>query len=144
MVAVCALLAGGAVPATAQQSESDPVARALANADRLTSRRTNADCRREAAAAIMRGDPDIIVCAPAEDYREPVPEVYGPAYGSTDGRAAEPTEPCGLSLQTPCFEGVDMLRVARFVGDKLLDIFDADRDLGAGTPIPERFRGANR
>jgi hypothetical protein len=126
------------------QDAPDPVAQAMANADRLTARRTNAQCRREAAAALDRGDPDIIVCAPAENYAPPIPELYGPVYGSTDGRAVDPTEPCGLSLQTPCFEGVDVLAAVRFVGGKILDLFDPDRDLGAGTPIPDRFRGANR
>lgn len=116
---------------------------ALTNADRLTARRTDADCRREAAAAIARGDADIIVCAPVQDQALPVPEVYGPVYGSTDGRAVD-VPACGLSLQEPCFEGVDVFRVAGFVADKLLDIFDPDRDLGTPTPIPDRYRGANR
>jgi hypothetical protein len=117
----------------------------IANADRLTQRRTNADCRREAAAAILRGDPDIIVCAPEQDQALPVPEVYGPLAGSTDGAAVRPEgEPCGVSLQRPCFEGVDVLAAVRFIGDKLLDIINPDRDLGAATPIPDRYRGANR
>ncbi len=137
--ALCVPGVGYAQPAPPPLS----VEQALANNDRLTTRRTAADCRREAAVAIARGDPDIIVCAALQDQVLPVPEVYGPVYGSTDGRVVDiPT--CGLSLQEPCYEGVNLLAVVGFLGDKLLDIFNPDRDLGEGTPIPERYRGANR
>jgi hypothetical protein len=144
-----ALIGALSLPAVAlaQSVPAIPPARtaeqAIANANRLTSRRTAADCRRAAAVAIARGEEDIIVCAAEQDQALPVPEVYGPVYGSTDGRAVDvPT--CGLSLQEPCYEGVNLLAVVGFIGDKLLDVFNPDRDLGEGTPIPERFRGANR
>lgn len=131
------------LPAFAQVAP-DPVAEAIANGNRLTQRRTAADCRREAAAAVARGEQDIIVCASVSDQALPIPEVYGPVPGSTDGAAVVPEMPCGLSMQYPCFEGINLLAVVGFLSDKLLDIFNPDRDLGAGTPIPERYRGANR
>lgn len=136
------------MPVAAQTQATPPpspltAGQALANAAALTRRRTAADCRQEAAAAIARGEQDIIVCAVEQDQALPVPEVYGPVHGSTDGRAVE-IHSCGLGLQNPCFEGVDVFRVAGFLGDKLPDIINPDRDLGPGTPIPQRYRGANR
>jgi hypothetical protein len=149
LLATLATLLAGAMapigPLFAQSRDSaDPVAMAIANADRLTARRTNADCRRQAAAAIARGDPDIIVCAPEQDQYLPVPEVYGPVYGSTDGRAVDPTEPCGLSLQTSCYEGFNLLGAIPATITIVSRLLDPDQDLGTPTPIPDRFRGANR
>ena len=144
LLAIAALLS--VQPAWAAPVPAAPTlsaAEAIANADRLTQRRTAADCRREAAVAWARGEEDIIVCAAEQDQALPVPEVYGPVHGSTDGRAVDIPE-CGLSLQEPCFEGIDVMPVVGFFGDKLLDIINPDRDLGPGTPIPERYRGANR
>jgi hypothetical protein len=143
MFAALALLLAPPVHAQLQDTP-DPVAVLLANADRLTARRTNADCRREAAAAIARGNADIIVCAPEQDQALPVPEVYGPVAGSTDGRAVDPTEPCGLSLGTPCYEGLDLIAGISGVYTAVSRLLDPDQDLGEPTPIPRRFRGVNR
>jgi hypothetical protein len=145
LLGVAALALLPLAPAHAQDMDApDPVTTLIANADRLTARRTNADCRREAAAAIARGQTDIIVCAPDHDLTLPVPEVYGPVYGSTDGRAVDPTEPCGLSLQTPCYEGFNLLAAIPAVATIVSRLFDPDQDLGEGARIPDRFRGANR
>lgn len=144
-VAALVLSSASAIAPAIAQVAPDPVAAAIANADRLTTRRTAADCRRDAAAAIARGEQDIIVCASVSEQALPIPEVYGPVPGSTDGAAVRPEGiPCGVVPSDPCFEGIDLLAVVGFLSDKLLDIFNPDRDLGAGAPIPERYRGANR
>ncbi len=97
-------------------------------------------CREQAAAS-----DDIIVCAPAPVEALPVPEVYGPAYASTDGRAVDPRGvPCGASISNQCYEGLDLVAMASATVGVLLMAIDPDRNLGEGTRIPERFRGANR
>jgi hypothetical protein len=111
---------------------------AMDAARRYTARRTRADCIAEAVTS-----PDIIVCAPRDDQPLPVPEVYGPVPGSTDGAAVQPTIPCELE-QAGCFSGVNLPKVAGAVIGIVGLILDPDRDLGEGAAIPERFRGANR
>lgn len=113
---------------------------AMAVARQYTTRRTRADCVAEAAATS-----DIVVCAPLRDQDLPVPEVYGPVPGSTDGAAVDPHGvPCGASISNNCYSGVDLISTAvgavRIIGL----ILDPDQNLGEGAAIPERFRGANR
>ncbi len=113
---------------------------AMAVARQFTTRRTRADCVAEAAATS-----DIVVCAPLRDQDLPVPEVYGPVPRSTDGAAVDPHGvPCGASISNNCYSGVDLIGTAvgavRIIGL----ILDPDQNLGEGTAIPERFRGANR
>lgn len=113
---------------------------AMVVARQFTARRTRADCVAEAAASS-----DIVVCAPLQDQDLPVPEVYGPVPGSTDGAAVDPHGvPCGASISNNCYSGIDLIGTAigavRIVGL----IFDPDQNLGEGAAIPKRFRGANR
>jgi hypothetical protein len=113
---------------------------AMVVARQFTARRTRADCVAEAAASS-----DIVVCAPLRDQDLPVPEVYGPVPGSTDGAAVDPHGvPCGASISNNCYSGIDLIGTAigavRIVGL----IFDPDQNLGEGAAIPKRFRGANR
>ena len=129
--------------AMAQPAPAVSVEQALANTARLTSRRTAADCRREAAVAIARGEQDIIVCAQEQDQALPVPEIYGPVYGSTDGRAVDIPE-CGLSLQDPCYEGFNLLAAIPALATIASRLLDPDQDLGEAARIPDRFRGTNR
>ncbi len=119
-----------------QPQVTDPMAAARA----LTQRRTRGDC---IADRLMTGD--IIVCAPIDDQQLPVPEIYGPVPGSTDGAAVDPHgPPCGASISNQCYGGIDVIGTvvgaARLIGL----LIDPDRNLGEGDPIPERFRGANR
>lgn len=103
-------------------------------------RRTRADCIAE---AMMSSD--IVVCAPRDDQQLPVPEVYGPQAGSTDGAAVDPRgEPCGASISNRCYTGVDLPKLAGALIGVVGLIVDPNRNLGEGDPIPERFRGANR
>ena len=103
-------------------------------------RRTRADCIAEAMVSS-----DIVVCAPLDDQQLPVPEVYGPQAGSTDGSAVDPRgPPCGASISGNCYTGVNLPRLAGAVIGAVSLIFDPNRNLGEGDPIPERFRGANR
>lgn len=131
------------IPSPSPLTPTISAEQAIANAVRLTSRRTAADCRREAAAALARGEEDIIVCAAEQDQALPVPEVYGPVYGSTDGRAVD-IPACGLSLQDPCYEGFNLLAAIPAAITIVSRLLDPDQDLGEAAAIPERFRGANR
>lgn len=120
----------------APAAATDPMAAARA----MTHRRTRADCVAEAVRSA-----DILVCAARDDQQLPVPEVYGPEPGSTDGAAVNPAGvPCGASISNPCYSGIDILATVggavRLVGL----LVDPDANLGEGAPIPERFRGANR
>ena len=112
----------------------------MANARRFARLRSYADCRADADAS-----GDIVVCGRAQDEGLPVPEVYGPVAGSTDGAAVDPHgEPCGASISNRCYVGVDLPKLAGAVIGVVGLLIDPDRNLGEGTPIPERFRGANR
>lgn len=113
---------------------------AMAVARQFTARRTRADCVAEAAATS-----DIVVCAPLRDQDLPVPEVYGPVPGSTDGAAVDPHGvPCGASISNDCYGSINLL-VAIPVGIGIVQLLiDPERNLGEGTAIPQRFRGANR
>lgn len=143
LIPISAALFGAPLPALAapvmlppQPQVEDPMAAARA----LTQRRTRGDCIAE---RVMTGD--IIVCAPIDDQQLPVPEVYGPVPGSTDGAAVDPRgPPCGASISNQCYGGIDV--ISTVVGTVRLIglLIDPDRNLGEGDPIPERFRGANR
>lgn len=129
-------------PPTAVQFETaDPVQQILAGGRRLGGRQSVADCMAEA-----ERSGDIIVCGSTNNGQTmPVPEVFGPIPGSTDGAAVDPRgPPCGASISNQCWGGVDLIGTAfntvRIVGLLL----DPDKNLGEGTRIPERFRGANR
>ncbi len=145
LLATMALLAAVEGRAAAPVIRDLPVAQAappdaMAVARQFTTRRTRADCIAEAAATS-----DIVVCAPLQDQDLPVPEVYGPVPGSTDGAAVDPHGvPCGASISNNCYSGVDLISTAvgavRIIGL----ILDPGQNLGEGTAIPERFRGANR
>ena len=127
--------------ATVQFETTDPVQQILAGGRRLGGRQSVADCMAEA-----ERSGDIIVCGSTnEGQAMPVPEVFGPTPGSTDGAAVDPHgPPCGASISNQCWGGVDLIGTAfgavRIVGLLL----DPDKNLGEGTRIPERFRGANR
>lgn len=130
------LAAASPVMLPPQPEVEDPMAAARA----LTRQRTRSDCIAE---RVTTGD--IIVCAPADDQQLPVPEIYGPVPGSTDGAAVAPRgPPCGASISNQCYGGVDVIGTlagaARLVGL----ILDPDGNLGEGDPIPKRYRGANR
>ena len=112
----------------------------MANARRFAGRRSYEDCRTEAAAS-----GDIVVCGRGQDEGLPVPEVYGPIAGSTDGAAVDPRgEPCGASISGHCYTGVDLPAVFGAAVGVIGLLLDPDKDLGEGTAIPQRFRGANR
>lgn len=144
-VALFVFCTPAALPAQSSPGPTLTARQAMANADRLTRQRTSADCRREAAAAMARGDQDIIVCAAPDDQHLPVPEVYGPVAGSTDGAAVDPRgEPCGLRVSNPCYEGFNVLAAVPALVGVVRNLLNPDRDLGPPTPIPDRFRGANR
>ena len=145
MLLVAAL---GAAPLAAQpvapvfapsQAERPDAATLVADAAASFRRPTRADCLARAATG------DIIVCASVQDQALPLPEVYGPVPGSTDGAAVDPAGiPCGASISNQCGGGIDVIRTVggaiRLVGL----LFDPDSNLGEGEAIPERFRGANR
>ncbi len=87
---------------------------------------------------------DIIVCAPRGDQTLPVPELYAPEAGSSDGAAVDPRGlPCGAG-PAGCYVGVGLPALARALAGGIASLIDPDRDLGEGDPIPARFRGANR
>lgn len=114
----------------------------LANARRMVVRRTVADCLAESAAATGG---DIVVCGRTHDDSLPLPEVFGPVAGSTDGAAVDPRgEPCGASISGHCYTGVDLPQLFGAAVGVVGLILDPDKNLGEGTPIPDRFRGANR
>lgn len=116
----------------------------MGNARALSHVRTRADCLADAAAAARTSD-DIVVCAADDPPVLPVPEVYGPVAGSTDGAAIDPHGvPCGASISNNCYSGLDIMAITSATIGMLLMAIDPDRNLGEGTPIPERFRGANR
>ena len=76
----------------------------MANARRFARLNSRSDCLADAARS-----GDIIVCGPPQDEGLPVPEVYGPIAGSTDGAAVDPRgEPCGASISGHCYSGVDL------------------------------------
>lgn len=119
-----------------QPEAEDPMAAARA----LTQRRTRSDC---IADRVTTGD--IVVCAPLDDQQLPVPEVYGPQPGSTDGAAVDPRgPPCGASISNQCYGGVDIIATVAGAARLIGLIIDPDSDLGEGDPIPKRYRGANR
>ncbi|QJQ32458.1 hypothetical protein GV829_08365 [Sphingomonas lacunae] len=127
-----------AVTLTAPSSET-PVDY-IANARRFARIRTHEDCRAEAAATS-----DIVVCGRQQDEGLPLPEIYGPVAGSTDGAAVDPRgEPCGASISGQCYSGVDLPQLLGAAVNVVGLIIDPDRNLGEGTRVPERFRGANR
>lgn len=112
----------------------------MANARRFARLNSRSDCLADAARS-----GDIIVCGPPQDEGLPVPEVYGPIAGSTDGAAVDPRgEPCGASISGHCYSGVDLPQLFGAAIGVVGLIIDPDRNLGEGTAIPERFRGANR
>lgn len=133
------------VPASAQPViiDAPPVATTpdyVGAVRQMGARRTRADCIAEAMTSS-----DIVVCAPRDDQQLPVPEVYGPQAGSTDGAAVDPRGvPCGASISGHCYTGVSLPELAGAMIGVVSLIFDPDRNLGEGDPIPERFRGANR
>lgn len=135
-----------ALPATAQpvvidlpQATPAPTIE-LDIARQLAPRRTRADCVAEAMTSS-----DIVVCAPLDDQQLPVPEVYGPQAGSTDGAAVDPRGPlCGASISNQCYGGIDIIATIGGTIKLVGLILDPDANLGEGDPIPERFRGANR
>ena len=109
-------------------------------ARQLAPRRTRADCIAEAMTSS-----DIVVCAPRDDQQLPVPEIYGPEFGSTDGAAVDPRgPPCGASISNQCYGGVDIIATIGGTIKLVGLLLDPDANLGEGDPIPERFRGANR
>ena len=135
-----------AVPATAQTFiiDAPPVAETPDYLDAVSQmaprRRTRADCIAEAMTSS-----DIVVCAPRDDQQLPVPEVYGPAFGSTDGAAVDPRGPgCGASISNQCYGGIDIIATIGGTIKLVGLLLDPDANLGEGDPIPERFRGANR
>lgn len=142
---LCALLLGAPLaaqdaPAIIDAPQVAPPADPMAAVRALTHRRTRADCIAEAVSST-----DTLVCAPLQDQALPLPEVYGPVPGSTDGAAVDPSGiPCGASISNRCGGGIDVIRTVsgaiRLVGL----LFDPDADLGEGAAIPERFRGSNR
>ena len=89
---------------------------------------------------------DIVVCGSrGNDQALPVPDVYGPVPGSSDGSAVDPHGvPCGASISNQCWGGVDVLGTVAGVVGVIGLIVDPDKNLGEGAAIPERFRGANR
>lgn len=112
---------------------------AMAAMRAMTYRRTRADCVAEAVASS-----DILVCAPLKDQALPLPEIYGPVPGSTDGAAVDPRGvPCTTGPHG-CYSGVNLPKVAAALVGIAGLLIDPDRNLGEGTAIPERFRGANR
>lgn len=134
-----------AVPASGQVAPVDlppqaerPDAAALV-AQAHFRRPTRGDCLARAASG------DIVVCAPLQDQALPVPEVYGPVPGSTDGAAVDPSGvPCGASISNQCGGGVDVIRTIGGAIKLVGLLLDPDSNLGEGTAIPERFRGSNR
>ena len=138
-----------ATSADAQQIITPPTAEPtptaedyLANARRMVVRRTVADCLADAAAA---GGGEIVVCGRIRHDGLPVPELFGPVAGSSDGAAVDPRgEPCGASISGHCYTGVDLPQLLGAAVGVIGVILDPDKNLGEGTPIPERFRGANR
>jgi hypothetical protein len=111
----------------------------VANAGRLVRGDRDA-CNRSNASG------DIVVCGSTRrEQALPVPEVYGPVRGSTDGRAVDPRgPPCGPSISNQCYEGVNLPKLVGAMVGVVQLIFDPDRNLGEGDPIPARFRGSNR
>ena len=110
------------------------------NSRRLAGLTREEDCRAEA-----QRSADIIVCGSRRnDQALPVPDIYGPVPGSSDGSAVDPHGvPCGASISNQCYGGINLL-VAIAGTVKLIGLLvDPDRNLGEGDPIPERFRGAN-
>lgn len=142
-VLACALVAGPVdaqvtpVDAPPPQTERPDAAALVAQAH--FRRATRADCLARAASG------DIVVCAPVQDQALPVPEVYGPVPGSTDGAAVDPSGvPCGASISNQCGGGVDVIRTIGGAIKLVGLLLDPDGNLGEGTAIPERFRGSNR
>ena len=123
-----------------QAADAPPsVDQLMANTRRFLRVRTAADCRDDASQS-----DDIVVCGAPQDDGLPVPEVYGPVRGSTDGAAVDPHGvPCGASISNNCYGGVDLIITATAAVDVIQLLLDPDRNLGEGTPIPRRFRGAN-
>lgn len=112
----------------------------MANARRFAGRRSYADCQAEATAS-----GDIVVCGPGQDEGLPIQEVYGPIAGSTDGAAVDARGvPCGASISNHCYSGVDLPALFGAAVGVIGLIIDPDKNLGEGTRIPDRFRGANR
>lgn len=127
---------GVALPASVRVAPVDY----MANARRFARIQSRSDCLAEADAS-----GDIVVCGRPQDEGLPVPEVYGPVAGSTDGAAVDPRgEPCGASISNRCYTGIDLPRLVGAAVGVVGLILDPDKNLGEGTPIPERFRGANR
>ncbi len=119
--------------------ETDPLAAVMERGRALTQVRTLSDCRQAEIAG------DIVVCAGESDQLLPVPELYGPVPGSTDGAAVRPEGiPCGLSLDSPCRGGVDVIRTIRGAVGIIQSLLNPDRDLGPAARIPDRYRGSNR
>ena len=131
-------------PATASAPTAGPAAltseELLANSRRFARRQSREDCM-----AQRQATGDIIVCGSQQGEGLPVPEVYGPVAGSSDGSAIDPRGvPCGASISNNCYEGLDMMAIASATVGVVLNIIDPDRNLGEGTRLPQRFRGANR
>lgn len=136
-----AQVAGPDIPRTASAQATPPaetVEEALSNARRFARIRSYADCL-----ADRRDSGDIVVCGAPSDEGLPVPEVYGPVAGSTDGAAVDPHIPCEFTAEH-CYTGLDLIRIGRSVAGLIGLVIDPDRNLGEGDRIPDRFRGANR
>lgn len=146
MLAVLMAAAIAATPALAQaiitmpESAAEPTAAEIVvNAGRLVRGEREA-CNRSNA------NGDIVVCGSIRREQSlPVPEVYGPVRGSTDGRAVDPNgPPCGASISNNCYGGVDLISTAIGAVNIVRLLIDPDRNLGEGAAIPSRFRGSNR
>lgn len=134
--AAAAVAAPATVTALPRAAPADPMAALRA----MTQRRTRGDCAAQAVATT-----DIVVCARPNDQALPLREVYGPVPGSTDGAAVDPSRvPCGASISNQCWGGVDVIGTIGGAIGLVGLLLDPDRNLGEGTPIPDRFRGANR
>lgn len=145
-VTIATIFAGTANRAGAQQTVTVPASANstpvdyMANARRFARIRTYEDCRAEAEATS-----DIVVCGREQQEGLPVPEVYGPVAGSTDGAAVDPHgEPCGASISGQCYVGVSLPELLGAAVGAIGLLIDPDKNLGEGTRIPDRFRGANR
>lgn len=118
----------------------DPVQMEMQRSRQFGQRQTTLECLRDA-----ERSGDIIVCGRDTSQALPVPEVFGPVPGSSDGSAVNPGgPPCGASISNHCATGVDIIRTIS-AGVALVGLLlDPDKNLGEGTRIPERYRGANR
>ena len=139
----CGAIAFGVVatPVMAQAVNHPTTEQIMQNSRRFAGLTREEDCRAEA-----QRSGDIIVCGSrGDDQALPVPDVYGPVPGSSDGAAVDPRGvPCGASISNQCWGGVNVLAAVGAAVGVIGLLIDPDKNLGEGDPIPERFRGANR